>query len=196
MANFKIRANIKFLTRLNWKPVTIIEPSQQVYGESAPCKAFVYDWIKRFKEGREQLKDDSKEGRPSASKNQENIRLVQNLIEEDKRVTIDEIANAVRISHGSAFSIFTEDLRLSKLLARWVSKVLQENKLNQRTDLSSAILTKMEANETIFSSAASPEMKCGSINLVKKRKFNQKSGIRREHQDLLSSKQKGLLKRS
>ena len=75
---------------------------------------------------------------------------MQNLVEEDRRVTIDEIANAVGISHGSAFSIFTEDLHLSMLSARWVPKTLQENQLNQRADLSLAILTKMEANETIF----------------------------------------------
>ena len=103
MVNFEIIPNIKFLTRLNWKPVKIIEVLQQVYGESAPCREFVYDWIECFKEGREQVEDDSREGRPSTSKNQENIRLVQNLVEEDRRVTIDEIANAVGISHGSAF---------------------------------------------------------------------------------------------
>ena len=68
MANFEIRANIKFLARLNWKPVKIIEALQQVYGESAPCRAVIYDWIKHFKEGREQLEDDSREGRHSTSK--------------------------------------------------------------------------------------------------------------------------------
>ena len=150
MANYEIRANIKFLTKLNLKPVKIIKALQQVYGESTPCRAVVYNWIKRFKEEREQLEDDSRKGRPSTSKNQENIRLLQNLVEEDRRVTIDEIANAVGITHGSAFSILTEDLRLSMLSARWVPKTLQENQLNQRADLSLAILTKMEANETIF----------------------------------------------
>ena len=43
MENFEKRANIKFLSRLNWKPVKIIEALQQVYGESAPCGAVVYD---------------------------------------------------------------------------------------------------------------------------------------------------------
>ena len=33
MANFEIRANIKFLTKLNWKPVKFIKALQQVYGE-------------------------------------------------------------------------------------------------------------------------------------------------------------------
>ena len=91
MANFEIRVNIKFLTRLNWKPVTIIKALQQVYGESAHCRAVVYDRIKRFKEGREQLEDHSREGRPSILKNQENIRLVQNLAQKNRKVTIDEL---------------------------------------------------------------------------------------------------------
>ena len=91
------------MTRLNWKPVKIIDALQQVYGESAPCRAIVYDWIKRFKVGREQLENDSREERPFTSKNEENTRLVQNLVEEDRRVTIDKIPNAIGISYGSAF---------------------------------------------------------------------------------------------
>ena len=39
MANFEIRADIKFLARFNWKPVKIIEALQQVDGESTPCRA-------------------------------------------------------------------------------------------------------------------------------------------------------------
>ena len=58
MVNFEVRANIKFFTRLNWKPIKIIEALQQVYGESAPRRAVLYDWIKCFKEGREQLEDE------------------------------------------------------------------------------------------------------------------------------------------
>ena len=69
MMNFEIRANIKFLTRLNWKPVKIIEVLQQIYGKSTLCRAVIYDWIKRFKKGREQLEGDSREGKPSTSKN-------------------------------------------------------------------------------------------------------------------------------
>ena len=69
-------------------------------------------------------------GKSSTLKNQEIITLVQNLVEEDGRITINEIANAVGISHRSAFSILTEDLHLSKFSACWVPKALQENQLN------------------------------------------------------------------
>lgn len=62
MTNFEIRANIHFLTKLDWKPVVIIKSVLQIYCDFSACKALVYDWMKRFKEGREQyLQDDPRE---------------------------------------------------------------------------------------------------------------------------------------
>ena len=148
--NSEIRANIKFLTKLEWKPRKIIEALQQVYGDSSPSKSVVYDWINRFKNGREDLKDNPREGRPSTAKNERTVTLVQSLVEEDRRITIDAIANEVGISHGSAFSILNKNLGLSKLSARWVPKALREDQLNQRAELSLAVLTKIESNEAEF----------------------------------------------
>ena len=55
MTNFEIRANIKFLIKLNWKPVAIIEALQKVYGVSAPCRAVVYDGLNALKKERRSL---------------------------------------------------------------------------------------------------------------------------------------------
>ena len=52
------------------------------------------------------------------------------------------------ISVGSAHSILHDDLCLSKLSARWVPKALCPNQLNLRGELSTAILLKIEADET------------------------------------------------
>ena len=127
MSQFEVRANIKFLTKLQWKPTEIIEALQNVYGDSSPSRAVVYRWIRRFKDGRGDLEDDPRGGRPSTSKNAQNIELVRNLIEEDRRITVNQIANELGISFGSTFSILTEDLGFSKLSARWVPKALQQN---------------------------------------------------------------------
>ncbi|KFD53370.1 hypothetical protein M513_05851 [Trichuris suis] len=56
--HFEVRANIKFLTKLEWQPSRIIEALQQVCGGSAPSKSVIYEWIKHFKKGREDIKDD------------------------------------------------------------------------------------------------------------------------------------------
>ena len=97
---------------------------------------------------------------------------MQNLIK-DHRVTIDGVANEVGITHGSAFAILSEDLGLIKLSARLVTKALKEDQLNDRADLSLAILLKMTQIRTIFFCIASLEMKLGSICLTQKTNFNQ-----------------------
>ena len=54
------------------------------------------------------------------------------------------------ISVGSAHSILHDDLYLSKLSARWVPKALRPDQLNLRSELSTAILLKIEADEDRF----------------------------------------------
>lgn len=109
---------------------------QQVYGDSSPCREVVYDWFKRFKEGRQQLEDDPREGRPSSSKTQENLQLLSNLLEQNRLKTVDEVTNDLGISQGTLFAILTENLVLSKLPGRWVPEALREDQLNRRADLS------------------------------------------------------------
>ena len=70
--------------------------------------------MERFPDGRE---DDEGRGRPTISKN---VDAVRSLVEEDGRLLVCEIAQAVDISVGSAHSILRKDLGLSKLSARWV----------------------------------------------------------------------------
>ena len=150
MSVFEMRANIKFLIKLNWKAPQIIEALQTVYGDHTLSKTAVYEWIKRFKDGRESLEDDSRSGRPVSSKSDQNLKSVEKLVEENRRITVEEVAATLGISHGSAHEILTDNLGLSKLSARWVPKALGENQLNQRADLSSVILSRIELNESQF----------------------------------------------
>lgn len=148
--DFEIRTNIKFLVRLGWKGTDIIQALETVYGDHAPKKTCVYKWIARFKEGREAVEDEEGRGRPTTSRNDRNVDSVRSLVEEDGRLTVDEIAQTLEISVGSAHSILHEDLGLSKLSARWVPKALRPDQLNLRCELSTVILTKIEANEDSF----------------------------------------------
>ncbi|XP_029657324.1 protein GVQW3-like [Octopus sinensis] len=114
---FEIRSNIKFLVKLKWKGTQIIEALEKVYGTRAPKKTTVYKWIQRFKEGRDDFEDFEHSGRPGTSKNDENIEAARNLIEEDWRITVNQIAMSLEISYGLANSILHDNLGLSKLSA-------------------------------------------------------------------------------
>ena len=51
----------------------------QVYGDSAMKKTEVYKWVKRSSEGRESVTDEEKSGRPTTSRNEENIARVRQI---------------------------------------------------------------------------------------------------------------------
>ena len=74
--------------------------STKAYGESAMSKAIVYEWYKRFQDGREDVEDDERPGRPSTSTTDENVEKVKEMVMNDRRITIREVANDVGISIG------------------------------------------------------------------------------------------------
>ena len=148
--DFEERTNIKFLVKLGWKGTEIIQALQTVYKNDALKKTCVYKWIERFRDGREAVEHDEGRGRSTTSKNNEKIDFVRNLVKEDKRLMVYQIAETVGISVDSAHLILHDDLWLSKLSMRWVQKALRPNQLNLRSELSTAILLKIEADEDRF----------------------------------------------
>ena len=58
-----------------------------------------------------------------------NVKAIQNLVKKDHQITVEEVATALEISHGSAFLILSDHLGLSKLSARWVLKALWKTSL-------------------------------------------------------------------
>ncbi|XP_029643922.1 protein GVQW3-like [Octopus sinensis] len=187
---FEIRSNIKFLVKLEWKGTQIIEAVEKVYGTHAPKKTTVYKWILQFKEGRDDFEDDPHSGRPT-SKNYENIEAARNLIEEDQRITVNQIAMSLDISYGLANSILHDNLGLSKLSARWVPKALRPDQQNLRSDLSLTLLNKIEADEEQLS----PEMKLGFTSMILSPKNSQSNGSHTDLQDPSSSNLKSQLKK-
>ena len=85
------------------------------FGESTISRAQqVQLWYNRFKEGREDVNDDVRLGRPSTSTIDENIEAVKKMMLDNRRITIREVANDVAISFGSCQSIFTDVLGMKR----------------------------------------------------------------------------------
>ena len=95
-----------------------------VYGSSAPSYAQVKFWVGEFKRGRTSLKDETRSGRPSDATDEEMCNKVRDLVYSDRRVNVEEIANALHISHGSISTILHDRLGMRKLTARLVPKSL------------------------------------------------------------------------
>ena len=90
----------------------------KAYGESAISEIWVYEWYKRFQDGREDVEDDERPGRPSTSTTDENVVRVKDMVMNDRRITIREVADDVGIPIGSCHEIF---------LMFWVWNAWQQN---------------------------------------------------------------------
>ena len=70
----------------------------------------VYDWYKKFLEGRKRLENEPHIQHLYTIFNHENIQAVQHIIKSDRHVTVSEIPSETRISYGSAQTIISDEL--------------------------------------------------------------------------------------
>ena len=82
-------------------------------------------------QGRENVDDNARAGRPSTSRVDENIRAYD-LVKADRRITTIMIAEKLGISNGSVQTFLKEDMNMRKLCAKIVPKVLTDEQ-KQRT---------------------------------------------------------------
>jgi len=120
----KQRINITFLVKLGKNGPKSHQMLQQVYGEYALKERTVFKWVQRFREGREDPKDDASSGRPSTSSGNENIDRVRSLLRSDRQLTVRMIAEELGLGKSSIHTILTEHLEMKKASAKIIPKLL------------------------------------------------------------------------
>ena len=65
---------------------------------------------------------------------------VRDLVYSDRRIQVEEIAQALGISHSSVSTILRDRLGMRKLTARWVPKSLSDEQIATRASVYSALL--------------------------------------------------------
>lgn len=126
------RICIRFCQKLGESCKVTYEKLQIVYGEECMSQSQVYEWFKRFKDGRDCVESDKRSGRPSTSKNVENIEKVRQIVRNNRRLTIREIAEDLDISVGSVQSIISDDLNMKRVSAKFVPKLLTPEQKHAR----------------------------------------------------------------
>ena len=101
---------IKFCVKADKSAVEMIELINKAYGSAAMSRADVYRWYARFRDGREDVKDDAGSGRPSTARTDENLESVRHLPTEDCCTTLQMIGDRLNIGKERVRRIVTEDL--------------------------------------------------------------------------------------
>lgn len=118
-------------------------------GESAPSNATVYNWVAEFKRGRTSTTDDPRPGRPCEATT-EDVEKIRNLILDDRRMKVRELAEAVHISTERVWNIIHQKLHMKKLTARWVPRLLTPDQKRNRVQTSQLCLDMFNKNPNEF----------------------------------------------
>lgn len=136
------RVIVKFFTAAGRCAADIHRQLQAVCGDSALAENTVRKWVREFKGGRTSVKDEQRPGRPKTASTDANIARVEKFIMDDRRVTMQEICETLRLTMGTVERIITKELRLRKVSSRWVPRMLNDDQKDARVRSSVANLTR------------------------------------------------------
>lgn len=138
------RFYIRVRTALQIQPTAIHNELHTVFGDQAPPLRTVQRWSKWFREGREEVEDEERSGRPVTETTPENIDQVRHLIDDDPYLTVDEIEEQTGLSHGTVQRIISDHLQLRKITARYVPKHLTNSQKAERVRICEENLSKFK----------------------------------------------------
>ena len=114
------------------------------------CLVRVFEWHKRFSEGREIVKDDERPRRPCTSRTEENVEKISQIVRKDRRLSVRMIAESVNIDKDTAWKILREDLNMKKVCAKMVPRVLTPEQKERRKECCVDILQQLDADPNLF----------------------------------------------
>ena len=90
-ADCEIRSVIRFLKARNVLPSEIHHQICQVFCNNAKSDGMVRKWVRMFNEGRENVHDEARSGRPSLL-NDNLVRKINERVHDDRRFTISDLS--------------------------------------------------------------------------------------------------------
>ena len=126
------RYAIKFCFKLGKNAIETYGMLQTAFGASCMNRASVLEWHKRFKEGRESVRDDERCGRSKEVRTPKLIGQIKNFMDKDRCVSIETLSAQFYVSVGTVHTIIREELKMWKIYAKFVPRVLREDQKERR----------------------------------------------------------------
>src|SRR5215469_8516208 len=144
------RVCVKFCLKLGKTFTETFQMLQQAYGEDCLSRTQSYEWYQRFKSGRTSIEDDPKSGRPSSSSGDDHIEKVRSVIRENRRLTVCEVSEEVGICKSLCHTILTEKLKMHRVAAKFVPRLLTEEQKQNRVTVSQELLDRSNTDENFL----------------------------------------------
>lgn len=150
MDKFEVRAVIKFFYLEGKTASEIKNKMDGVLGDNSPSFSTISFWVSEFKRGRTDIRDESRSGRPKTATTPKFVAQVKEMVQQDRRVKVREIGEAIGISSERVLHILKEQLGMRKMCARWVPHLLNDKQKERREELSRSNLELLTKNKSDF----------------------------------------------
>ena len=148
---FRQRALVEFLVKELIPAAEIHQRLLRAYGSVCMGASSVWRWVEHFKVGNTSIQDEPRSGRPRTASTERNKERVDEIIQDDRLVTVDTIARALGIGHN-AVQEMVESLGYRKVCARSVPRLLTEEHKGQRKAITSELLQRYRHEDNDFCS--------------------------------------------
>ena len=95
-------------------------------------RAPAFEWHKRFKKGRESVRDDERCGRSKEVRTPQLIGQIKNFMDKERRVSIETINAQFDVSVGTVHTLIHEELKTRRFCAKFVPRVPREDEKERR----------------------------------------------------------------
>ena len=113
--NMEQRVNVKVCVKFGKFATETYDLLKKVYGDECLSRTQVFEWFKRFKEGREEIWDDQRSSRPSTSKTDANIEKVGEIVQQNHRQSIQAVAELINIDKETVRQILHNNFNVKKV---------------------------------------------------------------------------------
>lgn len=92
----------------------------------------VFEWHKRFSDGREEVVDNARPGRPMSMGTSEIVSKINQIVRKGRRLSTRMIAEMVNSNKETVRQILHDELNMTKVSAKLVPKILRRNRKTGR----------------------------------------------------------------
>jgi len=126
---------------------------QQAFGDQSLSRVQVFQWHAQFTTGYTSVDDDKHTGRPTSCTTPETVARIQELVHQDRRRTIHDIAERVGFGYGTCQQVLTEELGIHGVTAKFVPRILTADQKQQRVNICTELRQLASDDETFLSRA-------------------------------------------
>lgn len=144
------RIAIKFCFKLGKNTTETVQMLKTAYGDQALSKSQVCRWFKLLKEGREDVQDEARSGRPSTTKTDVNVDKLSEVLRADRRQSVRMLSEETGIPKTIVHEIVSKNLGMRKICCKLVPKVLTNEQKVLRMEMSQENLELIEEDPTFL----------------------------------------------